>query len=163
MLLQVYRKGLEKTTDQKFWRGFPTSLLGTAQSWLTERGRTSRRTALCQIKLSNGTSTSCPFPSWSWVGWVDKSVFAQLFGTLTSKMPGFVFYNLDSTGEPRIIPQEPRISEPKSRPSANRNTSICSTWKYESRWEIARSDIPKTVFSRCIEPTILCFGAVRRF
>lgn len=150
-------EALEETTGQKFLWGLPAALLGTALSWPCETGRTSRRTALCQIKSDDGTSISCPFPSWSWAGWIGELVFAQLFGTLTSRTPGFTFYCLDAAGQPQIIPQETRISEPEMRPSANRNRSVPSIWKNESKWEITRSDIPETVFTRCIEPTILCF------
>lgn len=150
-------EAFEKTTRQKFFWGLPAALLGSALSWPSERGRISRRKASCQIISSNGTPISCLFPSWSWVGWVGDIIFAQLFGKLTSRTPGLVFYNLDPDGQPRIMPQESKFSEPKLRPSVKRNRSVSPTWKDESKWEIIRADIPEMVFMRGMEPTILCF------
>lgn len=149
-------RALERCTLYTFRWGLPAALLGTALSWPCESSGVRRRSNPCTLRSSHGLYTLCPFPSWSWVGWVGPNNLGQTFGSLFSRTPGLVFYHLDSSGQPRELPPDQRLQELNSAAKTDRSESLSSLWK-ESRTIVAATDVPEIVFKRRIAPAILCF------
>jgi hypothetical protein len=79
---------LRRETRQDFLWALPKSFLSSILTWYCDERSIKRREEMCRVKSSDGI-TDCPFPSWSWVGWVGvvRSVICH-----TSDL---IFYYLD--------------------------------------------------------------------
>ncbi|KAG0624160.1 hypothetical protein M758_3G228400 [Ceratodon purpureus] len=138
----------EKQAGQNFLWALPASLLSTAIMWPCELSAT-RRLDSCTLRSEDGTVTRCPFPSWSWVGWVGEVVFVALFlGNLKSETVDLIFYHLDGSGLPRIIVQAA---------AATQSLSQISIRKDDDRTIVTPEDIPESVLTRSIARNILFF------
>ena len=153
----------ERATGQSFLWGLPTLYFGVALTWpceKIERMNVSRRTAMCKLRRHNGQVDLCPFPSWSWVGWVGRIIFDDLFGYLDSKNAGLVFYTLHEDDQP-----QPILQNTKFRPYRPYRLLYSKTdrqppdysWRDENRTDVTTAHVPKEIFSRRIHPTIICF------
>ncbi|OAG03759.1 HET-domain-containing protein, partial [Paraphaeosphaeria sporulosa] len=67
---------LEMRSGSKFLWGLPTAMLSAALIWeshsdddATLSSRNQRRTAKHMLGPTQNSTSHCPFPSWSWVGW----------------------------------------------------------------------------------------------
>jgi hypothetical protein len=154
----------ERVSGLQFLWGLPTMYLGAALTWPAhdEEIAVRRRTALCNLKNSRGEIAECPFPSWSWVGWVGKVHFDEVFGLLTSRHVGIVFHKIYPDGETEIISQSSDFKEAyeesqlpgftDGEPDPSR-----PDWRDESRTAITKADIPSAVFSLNLSAIVLGF------
>ena len=74
-------EALKQISGLEFLWGLPTIYLGAALTWPAHEAaiQVRRRTAFCKYSDSSGKIFECPFPSWSWVGWVGKIHFEESF------------------------------------------------------------------------------------
>lgn len=154
----------ERVSGLQFLWGLPTMYLGAALTWPAhdEEIEVRRRTALCKFQNSQGEFTECPFPSWSWVGWVGKVHFDEVFGLLTSRHAGIIFHKIYPEGKTEIIPQS---SDFKDKYRATELSGFNDgepdpsrpVWRDESRTAITKPDVPSTVFSRNLSAIVLGF------
>jgi hypothetical protein len=150
----------EQAAGQSFLWGLPTLYFGVALTWpceKTERLNVSRRTAMCKLRRHNGQVDLCPFPSWSWVGWVGRIIFDDLFGYLDSKNAGLVFYTLQEDGRPQPILQNTKFRPYKPWYSKTDPQPPDYSWRDENRTDVTAAQVPKEIFSRRIHPTVICF------
>jgi hypothetical protein len=121
-----------------------------------------RRTALCKSKDSKGEIVEGPFPSWSWVGWVGKVHFDEVFGLLTSRHVGIIFHKIYPEGKTDIIPQSSDFKDAYegsefSRSNDGEPDPPRPDWRDESRTAITKTDIPSIIFSRNLSAIVLGF------
>ena len=95
--------------DEHFVWGLPEPLFSSALTWPCETSPPSarkRRTGLHPCTQVDGTSAKCPFPSWSWVGWVCEVYLAQCSNELQPNATGLGFYNINEKGHLKLIHDE---------------------------------------------------------
>lgn len=150
----------ERVSGLQFLWGLPTMYLSAALTWpALNETEVRRRTALCKFKTSKDEIAECPFPSWSWVGWVGKVYFDEVFGRLTSRHAGIIFHKIYPDGKTEIIPQSSDFKDAYEVPQLSDGEPDLSRpdWRDESRTAITKTDIPSTVFSRNLSAIVLGF------
>ena len=137
----------ERVSGLQFLWGLPTIYLGAALTWPAhdEEIEVKRRTALCKFKKSNDEIAECPFPSRSWVGWVGKIHFDEVFGRLTSRHAGIIFHKIYPDGKTDIILQSSDFKDAYEAPQFSDGESDVSRpdWRDESRTAITKSRHPE--------------------
>jgi heterokaryon incompatibility protein (HET) len=151
----------ELHSGMEFFWALPVKYFGTALTWPAhdDEVQVRRRTGLCKLSDPSGRVVDCPFPTWSWVGWVGKIYFDEVFGLLTSRHANLIFYRLTRECEVEVVPQ---ISDFKEK---YEGSSLLSgepkpprpIWREDLRTEIMKSDIPSEVFQTGVSNTILAF------
>lgn len=154
-------ESLKQISGLEFLWGLPTFYLGAALTWPAhdEAIQVRRRTGLCKYSDSSGNIFECPFPSWSWVGWVGKIHFEEVFGTLTSRHASLVFHKIHPDGATEIIQQNSEFKEKYASRRWNKEEPDIPKpdWRDESKTMITRSDVPVSVFSRNVSTIVLGF------
>ncbi|KAI1750675.1 heterokaryon incompatibility protein-domain-containing protein [Xylaria castorea] len=144
-----------------FW-GLPRTFLGVALTWPCLRGQVRRRTTLCQVEVTGGGRTAkSHFPSWSWVGWVGRVYYHEVFGYLDGEHAGLEFYHVESTktGETLVIRHIPqnktfRLYESKYvEPFKGTNPS----WKGNATATVELSGVPAGVLGPELRYAVLAF------
>lgn len=152
---------LEQISGLEFLWGLPTFFLGAALIWPAhdETIQVRKRTAFCKYSDSSGNIVECPFPSWSWVGWIGKIHFDEVFGILTSRHAGLIFHRIHPNGKTEIIQQNIEFKEKYANSLLNKEEPDVPQpdWRDESQMTITKSDIPESVFSRNISAIVLGF------
>lgn len=152
---------LGQISGLEFLWGLPTFFLGAALTWPAhdETIQVRKRTAFCKYSDSSGNIIECPFPSWSWVGWVGKVHFDEVFGILTSRHAGLVFHRIHPNGMTEVIQQNTEFKEkyPSSPWNKEEPDIPQPDWRDESQTTITKSDIPDSVFSRNLSAIVLGF------
>jgi len=154
----------ERVFGLEFHWGLPTMYLGAALTWPAhdEAIEVRRRTALYEFMDSQGEIVECPLPSWSWVGWVGKIHFDEVFGLLTSRHAGIIFHKIYPEGKTEIIQQN---SDFKDKYEGSRFAEFNDgepepprpDWRDESRTAITNADIPNVVFLQNLSAVVLGF------
>lgn len=151
----------ERQARQTFLWALPVAFLGTALLWPCEpfhgtallwpdKSPAKRRPDKCILRHSDGTTTLCPFPSWSWVGWVGDVSFDTNCQSLNSEAVDIVFYYLDGSGAVVQATGSPKTHNVAASPA--------SVWKEpESRTIVTLENIPESVLPRSIASNILFF------
>ncbi|KAI0100541.1 hypothetical protein GGR51DRAFT_575382 [Nemania sp. FL0031] len=148
-----------------FW-GLPKIFLGVALTWPCARDQVRRRTALCGVETADGGSiVMSHFPSWSWVGWVGRIYFDDVFGYLDSEHAGLEFYYFEFTGEGDVstiqkIPQNQTFrhkGDEYGKPFKGTNPS----WRGDTTTVIQLSDIPVGLLEPELRHTVLAFWTSR--
>ncbi|KAI0911697.1 heterokaryon incompatibility protein-domain-containing protein [Ustulina deusta] len=144
-----------------FW-GLPKMFLGVALTWPCARDQLRRRTALCRVEVAedDGTMRS-RFPSWSWVGWVGRVYFHELFGYLDGEHAGLEFYHLEraKTGGTLTLQHIPQsrtfrvYSNEYSKPFKGTNPS----WKGDTTAIVELSEVPAGLLVPELRHTVLAF------
>ena len=111
--------------NEHFVWGLPESLFSSALTWPCETSpplaRKKRRTGLQSFRQVDGTSAKCPFPSWSWVGWIGEVYLAQCSDELQPNATGLEFYNIDEKGHLKLIQEE--------KAPSGQNAPVLRTWR----------------------------------
>lgn len=151
----------ERGTQQHFWWGLPTFFLGNAMTWTVEmedvRGQTRRRTAMCPLRPPIDGIDSCPFPTWSWLGWVGYIDFEDTCGYLDCEDAGLVFYRVRANGVPEKIEQNTRFRTYWGSFYQGIPVVPDYSWRKDQRIEDQTSDVPNAIFSRNLHPLTLMF------
>ncbi|KAI8635636.1 heterokaryon incompatibility protein-domain-containing protein [Xylariaceae sp. FL1651] len=155
-------RAITQVSEIEFIWGLPRMFLGVAITWPCARERPKRRTALCHVELTEGGETvKSHFPSWSWVGWVGRVYFHELFGPLDGEHAGLKFYHLENTGTGetftiRPIPQNKTFrvdGYEYSKPFQGTNPS----WRGDTDAIIKPSDVPVGLLRPELRHTVLAF------
>jgi hypothetical protein len=152
----------EHHSAMEFFWALPTKYLGAALTWPAhdETIRVRRRVGLCKFSDINGKVVECPFPSWSWVGWIGKIHFDEVFGKLTSRHAHLIFYRITHEGEVQVIQQSSDFAEKYEGSSLLRGEVDLPPkpiWRDSSNTEITKSDIPSEILQNKISATVLAF------
>jgi len=102
-----FLNAFETNNGQRFLWALPTSFLSNALTWSGE-DIMQRRQVKCTVSVYEegscaATITSCPFPSWSWVGWVGEIGLASSHAILDADAVDLIFFYLDSSGSLRQV------------------------------------------------------------
>ena len=115
----------EELYHENFIWGLPESLFSSALTWPCETSppsaRKKRRTGLQSFIQVDGTSAKCPFPSWSWVGWVCEVYLAQCSDELQPNATGLEFYKINEKGHLKLLQEE--------KAPCGENAPVLRTWK----------------------------------
>jgi hypothetical protein len=148
----------ERQADRTFLWALPVAFLSTALTWPCEPSA-KRRTDLRILRSEDGTTTLCRFPSWSWVGWIGKIYYTQVFDRLDKfETADLIFYCIDGNGLPRIVQANPETQHKEG------DHSPSSVWKdHSSRTIVTSEDIPESVLKLSIASDILFFWSSSAF
>lgn len=152
-------QALKRQAGQTFLWALPTSFLGSALTWPCE-SLSERRNDCHTLRSSDGTSTLCPFPSWSWVGWKGKVRLISKYGRLIWPTVGLIFYYLDGSGsivQAPAFPESLLVSRERKLESKIKDiiTSPAFVWKDHQSMTI--KDVPENVRKRSVASNILLF------
>ncbi len=100
-ILKIFRK----LCNEPFVWGLPESLFSSAltRPCATSPSSAKRRVGLHSFHKVDGTTTTCRFPSWSWVGWACEVYLAQCSDELQPNATGLKFYSVDEKGQLSLI------------------------------------------------------------
>jgi hypothetical protein len=154
-------KAITQVSGIDFFWGLPRAFLGVALTWPCARKRTRRRTALCRVVVTEDDRTAKSyFPSWSWVGWVCRVYFHEMFGHLDGEHAGLEFYHLDLSKASKAltlqhIPQNKtfRLNSNEYEPFKETNPS----WKGDTTAILKLSDVPAGLLVPELRHTVLAF------
>lgn len=152
-------QALKRQADQTFLWALPTSFLGSALTWPCESS-SERRDDCHTLRASDGTSTLCPFPSWSWVGWKGKVRLVSKYSRLIWPTVGLIFYYLDGSGS---IVQAPRFpgslldSRERKLERSIREIITSPVFIGKDHQSMTVKDVPESVRKRSITSNVLLF------
>ena len=169
----------ERQAGQEFLWGLPTAFLSTALTWPCDRD-VKRRLDKRTLRAEDGTTTLCPFPSWSWVGWVGEIHYTQVFDSLNKlDREDLIFYRLKGNDLAKIVQADLETLEHsppplwkedlrpilgrllKADPATHNDEEECSSpwiWKEENpRMIVTKEDIPASILEHSIGSNILFF------
>lgn len=156
---------LEHSWGQDFFWGMPKSRLEFALTWTG--GESLKRNNTRQVIEKGGVS--CPFPSWSWAGWLgpvnmDLDSVHSLNGLLPLR-----FYRLGSECIPTPIHDDVdgMVSQYNDETIAKLGSDTARLpryptasehpWMDKGKTEITSADIPVRIRSSDMVPSLLCF------
>jgi hypothetical protein len=142
---------LEMRSGFKFLWGLPTAMLSAALTWESHSdyddailsSRNQRRTAKHILGPTQNSISHCPFPSWSWVGWIGK-----VWIRLDSRQSSPIFFTYSESKHTQLIEVKSH-SESKVQPFWTR-----SGWEVTGDTVIRNEHVPDgvgvTVSLNCI-------------
>lgn len=128
----------ETDAGQRFLWALPTSLLGNALTWSGDI--TQRRQVKCTVSVQEegscaATITVCPFPSWSWVGWVGEIDFARSHGKLDADTVDLIFFYLDGSGSLRHVESTVATQSLSRAIARKKTTGLTSLERIRNRYD----------------------------
>ncbi|KAI0454100.1 heterokaryon incompatibility protein-domain-containing protein [Xylaria acuta] len=155
-------RAITQVSEIDFIWGLPRMFLGMALTWPCARDRPRRRTALCQLEVTgDGRTVNSHFPSWSWVGWIGRVYFHEVFGHLDGEHAGLEFYHFEGTktGETLAIRHIPQNNTFRfyGNEYAKPFKGINPSWKGDTTAIIELSDVPAGLLEPELRHTVLAF------
>ncbi|KAI1152417.1 heterokaryon incompatibility protein-domain-containing protein [Nemania diffusa] len=152
-------RAMTQVSGTEFFWGLPRMFLGVALTWPCAREQVRRRTSLCLVE--GGGTVMSRFPSWSWVGWVGRVYFHEVFGYLDGEHAGLEFYYLDSIGTQETLSLRHILQnktfrlkgDEYSKPFQGTNPS----WRGDTSAIIRIADIPVGLLIPELRHTVLAF------
>ena len=106
--VQAVLKVLCRSDEGGYFWGMPKGHMEMALSWASNTLNT-RRDRDCKFIDANDEVVSCPFPSWSWLGWHGRAPMPTLDRALLGARLGLKFYTLARDGTPKTLVQDPFV------------------------------------------------------
>ncbi|RDL33824.1 uncharacterized protein BP5553_08192 [Venustampulla echinocandica] len=153
---------LNQSTGQDHFWGLPVNVLEHALAW-TASGPPSRRQSYHKYVNSRGILLSCPFPSWSWIGWRSNGLdLRALNPSATIGTLGLRFYRIDDHGNPTPLlktwpPPADDTTYDDTRQLTRYPPSAIHPWLDTTRQTITSADVPPFLTSSSVVPSLLCF------
>ncbi|KAE9365394.1 HET-domain-containing protein [Stipitochalara longipes BDJ] len=153
---------LKQATGQDHFWGLPVDVLEHALTW-TASGPPKRREIHHKYVGSGGELLSCPFPSWSWIGWSSKEVDLGILNpSITMGTLGLRFYRLDDQANPIPLletwpPLTNETTYDDTRQLIRYPPLAPHPWLDTTRQTITSADVPPFLAASPVAPSLLCF------
>lgn len=146
--------------DEKFHWGLPVSRFDTALCWWLRAGG-QRNYAFCDQGHSDSTTSSVPFPSWSWAAWHGSSArgwisWIDLDDSSSEEPPEIIFYCQNTGGKLHRV-MEPPAASSKLGALPPKNTKSKETASLRSKWKLAQQTVDETSYNGPLNTGLLHF------